>query len=1510
MKTRSSKPVPKHPNDGSLSKKFVCIDAVQPSNTGASATSQPNVEKLVDSLPGDVDEGHQRRFRCRKEQFDALHQEMELVSYGVSETGQARRKFPRHLSVERTKKRRLLELQDRESVDIEQSKTIGFIRTRRGSKAASDDVVLHDSLIYGPKPSLSDVDRAEESDSAQGEDELGTPTDPDEVDDFVQVDDDDAFLEIDDLDHFETTETMQNCSDSKKPSSTKFTKPKSGKISRVQRLRNFKSTRMAEKHGAALGAHIQGRPALAIRRLKNVATVAPSAPQIYSTLGMVYEDLLQESQRKYATTETSLVDDEMKMAQQIDSNPKRLRVDSKLGLSIDDRASSRDEGFSDFQSQVAQVQVSVVHDNALLEQLNLAKKAYGSYHVAAILCKRDYSLWLRAADTAYEIALLHTAIMKLPDIPKTVLEYHRGEKLRWLDDAKNDYQTAGGLNPPGIEIPAKLAHIMIELGMLSEALTILTGLKKHANFATSYRAWLLFADLMLRIGHECNQWNRGIQTNSNYMFRRWLRKLAASFDWKERRLQVLVKALEAACGSESCRGLISWISHRVKQVIVPPNDIHDCMQLEDSLQNISVVNEEGVLDDCFTPPEPVERFPEVVQPLSASCRVVFCIASELMRHMIYMDLWDGGLYVGESVSLYLKSRQEMSDLRSKKKSKFDASKQKPTSIFAMQPESYDAIDNGMKNDADSANDAPLSDDEDWDNCCDDTDIVRPMRKGVLPPEIKFLYGLCLAGQGEKLFLAITCIESVGYLPMESCSFLEERVVDFGVYQDSDWIVYHEMMTQPYGRLAALALVFDVLSQKNLEKTIAALLVPLFQRQLLSFTKNRLIEGALDFNGNANIVRNHRRNHIAKVLLASVRYELFQMEYTTLEPRDRDQKQRFVDTRFEEWIDALFKVVEIAWKIEPDETLDEFCLCMVDVLARLLKIYNDILFDCGTLQDTAKLDGSLSRVLQVVAVISGESYISFTEKADATSPDLSSFPLTSTWLSSDLEALAKRAFNLCVGLNVTHFSGWEMDSFSLRLLSGKSIRDFLGITFNDGPIAGFLLPTVEEELVAQWEFVRKRYAKPVSFSFHDKLLHLRESKWYAETRGKYIAERENLSVIKLSARHGLSALLGVSRLCLLLDHKTNVKSFLVALSILLPISQFCLRESLWDSKIGQHDDKGSNDTGEWLEFSSRTLDHHVAPSNRPGYIRPSKRHLFKSLDSDGEKALHEWFSWENENRPMSNFLKISLSRLLHQWHDGPEPANCERNIEANKIMHDIDELMTQLRSCYTLHVVERISITIAARLLELVISPFCRNPFLCIQQAAFFASLGPKGGTADHFFKDRLPMPEVCTSRNALLILGRAACLNSLHFSLEATFLCCYVARICGIYMNDKDVSQKTHKRWRILGCLAYDLSVMIRITARLHLQDFEKRDDAYSSWDRSVIDLFHRFRNEALFNRDRNDINPQGVCVFASTALTPDSVHNPVNDNQDVTFSRRAPFEHCERETGTTTVEMPHLVEV
>jgi hypothetical protein len=445
----------------------------------------------------------------RQQVFDSLHREMEIAEYATVETGQRRRKVPRKQGAVRAKKRKILEKVDRTEGAIIQEEDTRL----RGSKNALEDDVIQGSHVFAEEAKMDDEEDEEEEDLNEQVDNQVIDEDEDEIYDEEGEEGD----EIGEDATAQRSRATAASSSAKALSSSAKKGPVQRKRKTVYRMRNFKSARMAERHGDALGAHARGHSLAAVRKLEQVANDAPTAPQVYSSLGMVYESLLSDSRTKSKN-----------------GNEEEVTIKS------------------------------------IEKQLELAKKAYGSYHVAALLCKKDFSLWVRAGDTAKEIADLYTEIMVFPDTVSDEREELRGEKKKWMEEARKDYLAADNQRPPGIDVPAKLAAVQMELGNLSEALVILTDLKNraaapgeaHSEFEKSFKAWLLYADLMLRIGHECIQWNNENQENSNYMFRRWLRKWSDSFDWKERRLQALVQALEAAAGTRSCESLILWSKSR------------------------------------------------------------------------------------------------------------------------------------------------------------------------------------------------------------------------------------------------------------------------------------------------------------------------------------------------------------------------------------------------------------------------------------------------------------------------------------------------------------------------------------------------------------------------------------------------------------------------------------------------------------------------------------------------------------------------------------------------------------------------------------------------------------------------------------------------------------------------------------------------------------------------------------------------------------------------------------
>jgi hypothetical protein len=125
----------------------------------------------------------------------------------------------------------------------------------------------------------------------------------------------------------------------------------------MHRLREFASQRLAEKHGEAIGAHIRGMSETAVQKLRDVAKAALGAPQVYSSLGMVYESMLTETEGE------------------------------------DSSSTHGEHGETEGSSRL----------DLLQRRMELAHKAYASYHVASLLTKGDFLLWERSGDAAMTV---------------------------------------------------------------------------------------------------------------------------------------------------------------------------------------------------------------------------------------------------------------------------------------------------------------------------------------------------------------------------------------------------------------------------------------------------------------------------------------------------------------------------------------------------------------------------------------------------------------------------------------------------------------------------------------------------------------------------------------------------------------------------------------------------------------------------------------------------------------------------------------------------------------------------------------------------------------------------------------------------------------------------------------------------------------------------------------------------------------------------------------------------
>ena len=301
------------------------------------------------------------------------------------------------------------------------------------------------------------------------------------------------------------------------------------------------------------------------------------------------------------------------------------------------------------------------------------------------------------------------------------------------------------------------------------------------------------------------------------------------------------------------------------------------------------------------------------------------------------------------------------------------------------------------------------------------------------------------------------------------------------------------------------------------------------------------------------------------------------------------------------------------------------------------------------------------------------------------------------------------------------------------------------------------------------------------------------------------------------------------------------------------TQFCLDQNVWDSPLGK---AAAGDTGMegWREVT-RKVTANKRSTNKPG---PRKRNKPK----EPPRPLDEWFAGEDKANPLSNAVSIPVEELNRLWSRCQPILPKVDTAVAKMAMKKVHEAMQKLRACYTEIAVEKASIAVAAAFLGMLsLQNVCENPFLCLQQAAIFASHGTKRGNSDDLFRGRLPELTECGAEEALVILGRADCFQSVHFPYEAAYLCSYVARLCSLHRqsaassNDEDdeVAKddkvlEWNDKWMIVSILCYNVSIMIRTTVKKALAASQQilRKEEFDPWDQEVVDEFLMGRADAV----------------------------------------------------------------
>lgn len=212
----------------------------------------------------------------------------------------------------------------------------------------------------------------------------------------------------------------------------------------------------------------------------------------------------------------------------------------------------------------------------------------------------------------------------------------------------------------------------------------------------------------------------------------------------------------------------------------------------------------------------------------------------------------------------------------------------------------------------------------------------------------------------------------------------------------------------------------------------------------------------------------------------------------------------------------------------------------------------------------------------------------------------------------------------------------------------------------------------------------------------------------------------------------------------------------------------------------------------------------------------------------------------QRSPLPTMIRIPVSILSSQWNEG-RPKKRINSTEAREAMRKVDKATKQLRACYTETAIQKGCIQVALALMDLVANSYCYNPFLCLQQAAIFAAQGSNGGNNDDPFKAPLPEERKCTAHEALVVIGRADCLQSLHFADEAIYLCSYVARVCRLHRDTREPDMDWNAQWKVVGICLYNLSVAIRTT-----RSFQEEGSRPEYFEEAIVEELKRGRADAI----------------------------------------------------------------
>lgn len=1222
-------------------------------------------------------------------ELQSLREEMELVHFNTTNQGHARRKVSKQQLTERLGKWRNLERKDHESLleDADETERI------RGSAKALDSAVVQGSLVF------NETNDGQEVGDDEGDAEF-SESDPEKLD---EKDEGDRKLKA---------------ASGPAHSSGTTTRASTRRRKKLHRLRNFKSYRLAESHGEALAAHARGDHASAIAKLNEIAKQVPSAPQIYSSLGLVYEDMLDQNEK---------------------NNEKPTK-----------------------------------------EAFDLATKAYGAYHAAACLCRRDYTLWCRSADLASRLVAMHKLASLDAGIPIAAREFHASEAKRIIEsDVKGNFLKADKLKPQGVDVPAKLAQAHMETGHLSDALTILTDLKNRRNedgspteFEKNYEMWLLYSDLMLQIGNACRLFLKKEAQSYPLMFRRWLKQNANEYDWSTIRLHSLVKALEAAVGSRSCEKLIQRISPGLQPEVEPRRTFE--------------------------------------LPMVGSFRTVFNIANLILLHCISFKFFEEGCMAAEAVSDYVKRRSYQLERHDRMRARFKTFQEESTSIFALRYETYDA---DVGDHSDSESEDAFSDNELFED--ENPQRIQEFRMGCLPADLMVLYGVSLLGRGGRKFLAQKALSFARHLGGIEPSFFEPLSED-GRLQ-SFYNHFRSTISQP----SAMALVFDTIqSLKELSSSdIKDGLGDIFM-ELSSDLRGWLREEGRE--------KNTMDPFKESSLTTSIKICLMAAEMTV----DAFDARIGSDIReIEPLVEGASLAGDILERFNETEGSDVLTAISNAALSLMLLSVQKL----SMLGQSQLFQASKEKIIPLIFRIMKSLGLDPPPKFTPTKEYFEcvrDFPFDFYWLSAPTGSIALRVAELCVDTPGTNHDSPGMEDGNSFMICGAPSEGGYGC-FPDH---------IEEMLTTIWEHLDREVDHDcIGDNILSSFRGLKDVQWYKKRK---LSTEFNGTVVSQGKYLTLMNAIGIANLCysLVCMEDTPRELGLYTLSIIMPLTKYCMNRPLWlpEPTLRNLEHLRQSGTQVITPVPRNQQKNPVHPrqatfevirsdsSSRTDDKIMKRKKTTRKIQTD----VFAWIESENKNSPCLNSFELPLFLLQREWDNVAMVSTVHGISSLLEKSRMVDTCISQLRTCSTEDAAERACLRASSALIDLASSEECQSFLICLRHAVLLASQGPKAGNDKDVFRAPLPITRNCKARDALIGLCRAECFVAMNCPAEAVYICSYVAGVC----RDRRAKGDWNRRWDIVSAHWYNAVVSVRYLLFEVIRNLDNIDESTKMlWKNHVL---------------------------------------------------------------------------